>query len=203
MGDKTPFQLGITGGIGSGKSVFARIFSVMGVPVYESDYETKKLYLHPDIRQQVISLLGEKSYRPDGLPDTGFIADSIYKEPGLRGGLNAILHPAVAVHYRQWLNGQQQHAFVLKVAALLYEADVARQLDFTALVISPASLRKERLAVRDPQRSSSQIEAIMASQLSDEEKMQLADFVIYNDEKHSLIAQAYALKENILKKAEE
>jgi dephospho-CoA kinase len=89
------------------------------------------------------------------------------------------------------------------VAALLYEADIARQLDFTALVISPPSLRKERLAVRDPQRSSTQIEAIMASQLSDEEKMQRADFIIYNDEKLSLIVQAYALKENILKKTEE
>jgi dephospho-CoA kinase len=202
MGDKTPFQLGITGGIGSGKSVFARIFSVMGVPVYESDHETKKLYLRSDIRQQVTGLLGEKSYRPDGLPDTGFIAERIYREPGLREGLNAILHPAVAVHYQQWLNRHQQHTFVLKVAALLYEADIARQLDFTALVISPESLRKERLAVRDPQRSSTQIEAIMASQLSDEEKMRRADLIIYNDEKHSLIAQAYALHEKILKIAE-
>jgi dephospho-CoA kinase len=199
MGDKIPFQLGITGGIGSGKSVFARIFSVMGVPVYESDQETKKLYLRTDIRKQVISLLGEGSYRPDGFPDTGFIADKIYREPGLRNALNAILHPAVALQYRQWLE-EQNHPFVLKVAALLFEADIARQLDFTALVISPASLRKERLAVRDPQRSSSQVEAIMASQLSDEEKLKRADFIVYNDEKNSLIAQANTLLEQISKK---
>jgi len=202
MADNIPFQLGITGGIGSGKSVFARVFSLMGAPVYESDTETKKLYLAEEIRSQVIDLLGERAYHQDGFPDTAFIADRIYREPTLREKLNAILHPAVAKNYRQWL-GKQQHPYVLKVAALLFEAGIAGQLDMTALVISPATLRKERLSVRDPQRSSSQIEAIMASQLSDEEKMKRADVLIYNDEKHSLIEQAYGLEKMVLKVLEE
>ena len=110
--------------------------------------------------------------------------------------LKPFLHPPLADNYRKWLE-EQKHPFVLKVAALLFEADIARQLDFTALVISPASLKKDRLAVRDPQRSSSQVEAIMASQLSDEDKIKQADFAIYNDEKHSLISQAFLLSEKI------
>lgn len=202
MAGKIPFQLGITGGIGSGKSVFARIFSLMGAPVYESDTETKKLYLAEEIRLQVIGLLGESAYQKDGFPDTAFIADRIYKQPVLREQLNAILHPAVAKHYQHWLR-QQQHPYVLKVAALLFEAGIAGQLEMTALVISPTSLRKERISVRDPQRSSSQIEAIMDSQLSDEEKIRQADVLIYNDEKHSLIEQAFLLEKKVLKMLEE
>ena len=197
MGGKIPFQLGITGGIGSGKSVFARVFSLLGVPVYESDTEARKLYLEENIRRQVKFLLGEKAYKADGFPDTAFIAESIYAAPSLREKLNALLHPAVADHYQRWLE-QQQHPFVLKVAALLYEAGIAPQLDFTALVISPAALRKERLAIRDPQRPVSQVEAIMANQLSDEEKIKRADWLVLNDEKHSLIKQAQQLQEKVL-----
>ena len=87
---------------------------------------------------------------------------------------------------------------MLKVAALLYEAGIAPHLDFTALVISPAALRKERLAIRDPQRPVSQVEAIMANQLSDEEKIKRADWLVLNDEKHSLIKQAQQLQEKVL-----
>ena len=197
MAAELPFQLGITGGIGSGKSVFARIFSLMGVPVYESDSETKKLYRHPEVRIQVIALLGERAYQENGFPDTAFIADRIYRDPALREQLNAILHPALAAHYLKWLKNQH-HPYVLKVAALLFEADIARHLDMTALVISPKALRRDRLSVRDPQRPSSQVDAIMASQLSDEDKINRADFIVYNDEKHSLIRQAIALQDKVL-----
>lgn len=198
MAADIPFQLGITGGIGSGKTVFARIFSSMGIPVYESDSEARKLYLDSGIREKVQSLLGKAAYFSDGRPDTSFIAGKIYAEPALRQMLNDILHPAVNIHYRNWLK-QQHHPYILKVAALLFEADIARHLDYTVLVVSPESLRKSRISRRDPQRSSSQTEAIIASQWSDERKIQLADGIVYNDEQHSLIRQALQLRHTIQK----
>lgn len=193
MDDKLPFQLGITGGIGSGKSVFARIFSSMGIPVYESDAEARNLYSVPEIREQVIALLGSKSYSEDGRPDTSAIAAMIYKNPEIRVALNGIIHPAVAAHYQHWLKNQHK-PFILKVAALLFEADIASGLDYTALVISPETLRKTRISRRDPQRGAAQIEAIMTAQWPDEKKIKLADFIVQNDEKHSLIDQAIALE---------
>lgn len=198
MGAEIPFQLGITGGIGSGKSVFSSIFEVMGVPVYESDTKARKLYLRNDIREQVTGLMGKEAYLEDGKPDTAFIAEKMFGNPGLREALNAIIHPALSIHYRQWLE-KQNHPYVLKVAALLFEADIARQLDFTAVVISPESLRRNRISTRDPHRSASQIEAILRSQWSDEEKIKRADLIVYNDEKHSLIEQAMQLQEMVLK----
>jgi len=200
MAGNLPHQIGITGGIGSGKSVVAKIFSLLDVPVYESDTEARKLYLKPEIRNKVENLLGTKAYRPDGLPDTAFIAAEIYGKPNLRESLNAILHPAVGADYQAWLE-KQSHPYILKVAALLFEADIASKLDFTALVVSPVSLKKERVSARDPHRPSSQIDAIMENQWSDEKKMALADIIIYNDENHSLIEQVNQLNTRILQMA--
>lgn len=197
MAGNLPFQLGITGGIGSGKSVVAKIFSLLDVPVYESDTEARKLYFKPEIRNKVESLLGAKAYRPDGLPDTGFIAAEIYAQPNLRESLNAILHPAVGADYQAWLE-KQSHPYILKVAALLFEADIASKLDFTALVVSPVSLKKERVAARDPHRPATQIDSIMENQWPDEKKMALADAILYNDETHSLIKQVNQLNSRIL-----
>jgi dephospho-CoA kinase len=197
MGVKIPFQLGITGGIGSGKSLFARIFEVMGVPVYESDAEARALYLHPEIRTQVIQLIGLPAYLSDGRPDTGYIAGKIYSDFVLRESLNALIHPALAIHYRQWLE-KQKHPFILKVAALLFEADIASQLDFTAVVVSPESLRKKRISQRDPQRSQDQIDSIIRSQWSDNEKIKRAGFIVKNDEENSLIEQAMELKKHVM-----
>jgi dephospho-CoA kinase len=197
MGNEIPFQVGISGGIGSGKSIFASLFARMGIPVYESDQWAKAQYFNSHIREQVISLLGNEAYKPDGSPDRDFIAGKIYGNPQLRNELNGIIHPAVAKHYRQWLE-QQSSPYILKVAALLFEADIARDLDFNVLIISPESLRKNRVSLRDPQRNAAQIEAIMASQWTDERKQELADAVVYNDEQHSLIGQAVQLDKQVL-----
>ena len=188
MDNKIPFQVGLTGGIGSGKSVVAKLFGLFKVPVYESDTEAKKLYQDPKIKRQVIQLLGEKAYQTDGKANTLFIAKEIYSQPEIREKLNQILHPAVGLHYRNWL-AHQTHPYVLKVAALIFEADIAKDLDFTLLVLSPAGLRKERVAERDPFRTAQQIDQIFESQWSDEKKKDLADGVIINSETESLITQ--------------
>jgi len=200
MAIKIPFQVGITGGIGSGKSIVARLFSMYDVPVYESDTEARKLYLMPEIREKVIHLLGSKSYNENMKPDTAFIAGQIYADPVKREKLNSILHPAVALHYQSWLK-QQHHPYVLKVAALLFEADIAKHLDYLVLIISTQNLKEERVEKRDRFRSKDQIQKIMESQWNDEKKIPLADSILYNDEDHSLIEQVDNLNRQILTKA--
>lgn len=188
MPGKKPLQIGITGGIGSGKSVVARIFGLHDVPVYESDSETKKLYFYPEVRKEVELLLGSSVYTSDAEIDRVEIARRIYSDPELRIALNNILHPAVGRHYAHWV-ACQTHPYVLKVAALLFEADIYKSLDFTLLVISPTDLKISRIGERDPFRTESQIMQIIESQMKDEDKILLADGLIYNDEKQSLLEQ--------------
>jgi dephospho-CoA kinase len=197
MSAKIPFQVGITGGIGSGKSIVARIFSLLDVPVYESDIEAKMLYLIPVIRDKVIKLVGPESYTVEGKPDTAFIATQIYNDAVLRKGLNDILHPAVGAHYNNWLR-QQSHPYILKVAALLFEAGIAAQLDTTILIVSRQSLKESRLAERDSFRPKEQIQRIMQSQWPDQKKIPLADYLFYNEEEHSLIQQVMTFHDKMM-----
>lgn len=183
-----PIQIGLTGGIGSGKSWVARLFTFWGIPVYESDAAAKALYREDAVKKDVIGLMGTSAYQADGSPDTRYIAAKIYQNPELREELNGILHPAVGRAYRDWVSNQNT-PFVLKVAALLFEANIARDLDGVILVSSPLSLRVERIRNRDPFRSQTEIEGIIASQWPEEQKIPLADFHIQNDEAHSLIGQ--------------
>lgn len=196
MPGHNPYEVGITGGIGSGKSVVARIFQLLGVPVYESDAETKLLYFVPEIKNKVISLLGEKAYSSHNAIDSQWIAAQIYAKPELRKALNEILHPEVGRHYRKWV-AKQAHPYVLKVAALLFEARINETLDLTLLVVSPIDLRKKRIKKRDPFRSEEQIKGIIASQFSEEDKINLANGLIFNDEKQSLIRQVYEWDQKI------
>jgi dephospho-CoA kinase len=196
---RIPFQVGITGGIGSGKSVVARIFGLLGVPVYESDVEAKKLYLEPVIREKVIRLMGSEAYSADGRPDTAFIAGQIYNDTVRRKALNDILHPAVGAHYKQWLQ-HQSHPYILKVAALLFEAGIAAQLDATILIVSRQSLKVSRLADRDSFRPKEQILQIMESQWPDQKKIPLADYLFYNEEEQSLIQQVVTFHEKMMDK---
>lgn len=199
MPGNVPYQVGITGGIGSGKSVVARIFSMLDVPVYESDTEAKKLYFLPDVRKQVEQLLGADVYLSAFEIDRQAIAARMYASPTLREKLNAILHPAVGRHYASWL-ATQNHPYVLKVAALLFEANIYRSLDFNLLVVSPATLKIKRIQERDTFRSEDQIRRIMASQMEDAEKIPLANGIVHNDEVHSLIEQVARWNDLFMKK---
>ena len=174
MPGKLPFQVGLTGGIGSGKSTVARLFQLLDVPVYESDETAKQLYFEPEIRKEVISLLGEPAYLSKSELNSQWIAKEIYSNPLVRVSLNEIIHPAVGRHYQNWLV-QQKHPYILKVAALIFEADIYKNMDLNILVVTPEKLKIERILKRDPQRSLEQIEKIIQSQMSDSEKIKMAD----------------------------
>lgn len=170
--------VGLTGGIGSGKSTVARYFQDLGVPVYFADDRAKALMnSSKSIRERLERLLGNASYQNDVL-NRAFVASKIFKDENLRLAVNAIVHPAVAVDFEQW-RGQQEAPYVLKEAAILFENGSYRKLDFTILVTAPRAERIERVKARDKV-TEAQVLSRMRSQWSDAKKVALADAVIVN-----------------------
>ena len=171
--------VGLTGGIGSGKSTIAKFFKNLGVPVYIADIEAKKLMLNQDIREKIIDLLGKRAYNADEL-DRKFIADIVFNDPILLDKLNAIVHPAVAKNFEVWAQNQESD-YVIKEAAILFENGGNKYCDLTILVTAPERERIMRVMKRDNVKES-EVKARIDMQWSDEKKIPLADFVIYNNE---------------------
>ena len=199
-----PIQVGVTGGIGSGKSVVCRIFSCLGTPVYEADQRANWLANHdPAIRQQVLALLGPESYTSEGTYNRKFVASRVFTEPALLQQLNRIIHPRVFADSDRWLQAHAGYPYLLREAALMNKAGDGNTLDYVIVVKVPLPLRIERTKLRDPHRSETEIRAIIARQVSDETRLQLADFVIDNDEESALIPQVLKLHQYFLEKASE
>lgn len=198
---KTPsLKIGITGGIGTGKTLISSIFKVMGIPVYDADSRAKWLMAYdPDLGYEVRSLLGDRSFIAEGKPDTAFIAAAVFGNETLLEKLNAIVHPAVGKDFEAWAMEHHSAPYVLKEAALLYESGSYHSLDRIIVVASPIELRLKRLQARDPQRSPEQILSIIDRQLPDAEKISRADDVLYNDGQHMIIPQVLALHEKYLR----
>ena len=185
-------RIGITGGIGSGKSTVARIFSLLGVAVYNADERAKWLMAHDKkLISNIITQFGQDSYI-DGELNKQYLADKVFKDELLVKKLNAQVHPAVASDFADW-SSNYNSGYVLKEAALLFETKSYRELDATILVVSPIELRIKRIKKRDPQRSTEQIENIIARQMATAEALDLADYVIDNDDSKLLIPQVLEL----------
>ncbi|MDP2386645.1 MAG: dephospho-CoA kinase [Bacteroidota bacterium] len=186
--------IGLTGGIGSGKSTVARIFEVMGVPVYYSDDRAKEMYYVPEIKEKVIALLGKEAYLSDHQIDKKFIANKIFSNTDLLQQINNIIHPAVKKDFAEWATTKQGHIFVLKESALLFETGIYKTLDASILVVSPEQLRAKRIAKRD-NLTEAEVITRFKSQMNDEQKIPLATYIIHNDEECSLIEQTLKIKE--------
>jgi dephospho-CoA kinase len=190
---KTPLQIGVTGGIGSGKSVVCKIFSCLGIPVYNADSRAKWLIMHDaSVRSAIVNLLGAESYDNQGAYDRAFVASRVFKDPELLGQLNAIVHPAVQADTKRWVSLNSTYPYVVKEAAIMNRAGDQNSLDFVVVVNAPAPLRIQRVLSRD-RRSEDEIKSIIARQISDEERNGIADFRIVNDEYSALIPQVLAL----------
>jgi len=189
--------VGITGGIGTGKSVVCRILNIMGYPVFYSDTESKILLNSDDAAiEGVRRIFGNKAYE-NQLLNRPLLAEQIFNEPGKREQLNALVHPLVRKRFKEWTS-QQQSLLVFNEAAILFETGSYKNNDFNVLVTSPLSLRITRVKQRD-NITEEQIKERIASQWSDDKKIPLADFVIVNDEVQMLIPQVLQLL-NKLKK---
>lgn len=190
-------QVGITGGIGSGKSVVAKIFNALGVPVYNADSHAKDLMTTDgNLAQAIQQEFGSLSYTSGGVPDRKYLAAAVFGHPDQLKKLNALVHPRVAEDYRKWLS-QQQSRYVIKEAALLLDSGVTPLPDQIIVVTAPKHLRKERVMARD-QRSEKEIDDIMERQLSTEVMESRANHVVVNDGIRPLIPQILELHKNFL-----
>lgn len=196
-------RVGITGGIGSGKSMVCRMLHFMGVPIYYADIRAKGiLSKHPAVIAEVKKLFGEESYLPDGTYNRPFVAKMAFENPEKLAALNALVHPAVEADSRAWHETLGQIApYTVKEAALMIESGSHRFLDKLVVVTAPEEVRLARVAARDGL-AEADVRRRMASQLPEAEKLRLADFVIQNDGRVPLIPQVVALHRALLALAE-
>lgn len=185
-------KLGITGGIGSGKSLVSRLLESMGVPVYISDTETKELMVtNLSIREELIALLGEGVY-VDGVLNKSLLASYIFTNPEHAKQVNDIVHPRVKIDFIRWVQSHVEVPIVAIESAILIEAGFAGEVDVIVMIYAPEEVRIERAVKRDST-SREWIERRIRSQMSDEEKRKQADFVIVNDGETPLIPQVLEL----------
>lgn len=188
-----PLQIGITGGIGSGKSLVCKIFQCLGVPVYDADSRAKALMTTDGILiEQIKKEFGNLAYHTDGTLNRKHIGEAAFGDPEKLKKLDAMVHPRVAANYAQWV-GEQTTPYVIKEAALLFEAGSYKNLDKIIVVSAPEQLRVKRVVVRDPQRSEQMVKDIIGNQMPDAEKISRADFVVMNDESQLVIPQVLRL----------
>lgn len=172
--------IGLTGGIGSGKSTVAKMFAELGVPVYIADIEAKKLTnSSADIKRKLIDILGEEAY-VDGILDKKFVASKIFNDDGLLKKTNSIIHPVVREHFTEWAR-LQNSSYCIKEAAILFENGNYKDCDATILITAPEKVRIERVMRRDNVLETEVLSRIR-SQWPDSKKEKLADFIIKNED---------------------
>lgn len=190
--------IGLTGGIGSGKSTVASFFKALDIPVYFADDEAKALMNRSKvINRKLISLLGDSSYK-DGVIDRAYIAKRIFDDKALLGKINSIVHPKVASHFKRWVS-RQNSPYVIKEAAIIFENNLEAQYDSIITVVSPTEERIKRVMKRDGI-SREKVLSIINNQLPDSEKINRSDFVIYNKDFKSLEIQVKEIHQKLLKK---
>ena len=181
-------KIGITGGIGSGKSVVATLLRLYGIPVYIADEESKRLTnSSPVIRRALVDLVGEAVYGADGKLDKPRLANFIFGQPEHLARVNAIIHPEVNRDFLDW-SERQEKAFCAIESAILFESGFDRIVDVKLMVLAPLEIRLERAIARD-HASREALERRIKSQMADEEKASRSDYVIHNDDRQALIPQ--------------
>jgi len=183
--------IGLTGGIGSGKSTVSRLFETMGIPIYTADTESKKLInISPKIREQLMAKFGAQLYK-NGEVDKAMLASLIFgNEENLRYA-NSVIHPVVFDDFRQWAE-QQTQPFVVIESAILFDSGFYKSVDVIVNVSAPLEMRIRRTEERDKV-SRKSIEARINSQMSEEERNRLSDYTIFNDERQALLPQVEKL----------
>lgn len=188
-------KVGITGGIGTGKSTVAKVFSALGIPVYEADYRAKFLMENDKtIISKIQELLGQEAYLTNGTYNKAFVAQRVFDNQELLKNLNAIVHPAVGMDFVEWVNSQKNAPYIIKEAAIMGKNS---GLDKIIVVSSPLDLRISRIQKRD-NRTVDQIENIIQNQKSEEQFLEISDFEIKNNESEFILPQVLEI-DKILK----
>ncbi len=182
--------VGITGGIGSGKTVVCTIFRQLGIPVYEADAEARKLYdTEQGILEKIKKEFSEDVFDKKEKLDRQKLSALVFKDPLALKKLNRIVHPYVISHFEEWIQHQKAAPYILKETAILFESGSDKGCDKIITVSAPVELRIQRTMQRD-KRTKQEVEQIIKQQWSDEGKINRSDFVIVNDELQLVIPQA-------------
>ncbi|MFA0961721.1 dephospho-CoA kinase [Roseivirga sp. BDSF3-8] len=197
--NKGPLKVGLTGGIGAGKSVVAKVFAVLGVPVYEADDRAKYLLTHDTVlKQSVTDAFGKDAYLENGEPNRPYLAEKVFGDEERLAVLNGLVHPRIGEDFAEWHMANEGAPYVLKVAALLFESGSYHQLDKIITVSASEKERVERTLMRDQHRSQAQIRSIIERQMPAQEKELQSNFVIKNDKGDAVIPQVLDLHKKLL-----
>ena len=192
-------KVGLTGGIGSGKTLVCSVLEKLGVAVYYADSEARRLMnSDPGLVIQISGLFGDQAYE-EGSLNREFIADRVFKEKEFLTRLNELVHPAVRKDFSRWASEQEPDFYVVEEAAILFESGSDQNMDLTVAVFAEKELRVRRAMQRDGS-TREQVLNRMNTQMSDEEKMEKADLVIYNDGKKMILPQIINMHNAILKR---
>lgn len=189
--------VGLTGGIGSGKSTVAKVFEILGSAVFNSDEVAKQVYFDTKIKQEVIDLLGEKAYKNNSEIDKTYISQQIFNDTRLLQKLNAIIHPAVIEAFKKFIAIHPQK-IIIKESALLFEAKLTDELDKIIVVTANENTRVKRVIERD-KISSDLVAQKIKSQLSDVEKIKKAHYVIRNNDDELVLPQILKIHAELLR----
>lgn len=195
-------KVGLTGGIGAGKSWIAKIFQNLGVPIYNADLRSKEILFNSEIvHTEIKNKIGENVFT-NGIPDRKKLADIVFNDQEKLAILNSILHPKVKEDYEKWLVENATAPYTIKEAAILFETGIYKFSDKNILVTAPKSIRIERVKKRD-NTSQEEIESRMNKQWDDEKKIPLADLVIVNDGKQAILSKILDFHERLINQLEE
>ena len=185
-------KVGLTGGIGSGKTTVANMFRILGVDIYSADSEAKVLMeKNADLKTGIISLLGEETYLKHSL-NSDYIASRVFNNPGLLEKLNLLVHPVVREDFADWIEERKSAPYIIQESAILFESGFSSFFNYTILVTADIDTRIDRVAKRDKMKRSAII-ARIEQQMSDEEKLKYADFQLNNSVNKLLIPQVLEL----------
>jgi dephospho-CoA kinase len=180
-------KVGITGGIGSGKSIVCNIFRLLGIPVYPADAHAKRLMEEsPDLRASLVKAFGEKTYKSDNSLDRQYMAGIVFNDVEKLEQLNQLVHPAVVEDYARWVQQFPEAPYTIREAAILFESGTWKDLDAILLVDAPEEMRIKRVMSRDG-RKEAEVRAIISRQWTSEKKKEYANYIIENDEAHMVI----------------
>lgn len=192
-----PLQIGVTGGIGSGKSTVVKIFSCLGIPTYDADSRAKILMsTDAGLIKQITTEFGTESYDDRGKLNRRYLAENVFENPERLNKLNSFVHPRVGRDFDFWVGQNKTSKYVIKEAALLYESGSAARLDKVIVVTAPESIRIDRVMKRD-NRSVAEIKNIIQRQWPQEKLQSMADYIIANDESKLLIPQVLSIHQKL------
>jgi len=190
-------KVGLTGGIGTGKTTVAKILTSLGVPVYFADIESRNLMeTLPELIHSVKNLFGEETYRGTEL-NRKYLADIVFSDPDKLKKLNMLVHPAVRRHFEIWAESYTNAAYIVEEAALIFESGSWKEFDFVLMVTAPVNKRIDRVMSRDGV-SEKDILNRIKNQMPDEEKIPLANFLIFNDDQSMVLQQVLAFHEKMI-----